>query len=477
MRSTKIKIKNLFGITETELDGRSVEITGANGVGKTSVIDAFRYALTNQSDRSIIVHDGEKEGEIIIETDTGLSINRRKRTEQADYKSIKENGREVMSPESFLKQLFSPLQLDPVSFTLMSAKEKNRAILDLVEFDWDLNYINEKFGEIPSWVNYDQNILEVLSDMQSENGEWFKQRQNVNRDIRNETAFIEDIAKDIPAHYQAEKWEAYDLGAAYKKLEQMKEFNSRIERAKLFRSSYDAKLRQLEADKMITITSEEKAVAAERESLLSNIERMKAEIKAAEEKIAGLAGKLEDKKALAESKFNEAKTKLDADMSVADEYLDKQPLDCTELQAEISNAETMKRHLNEYNRMKSMQEKLERLQEVSAEYTKKIELARTLPGTILENAHIPIEGLTVKDGIPLINGLPVSNLSEGEQLSLCVDVALSKPNGLQIILIDGTEKLTSENREKLYSKCREKGVQFIATRTTDDTEMKVTYLE
>ena len=124
-----------------------------------------------------------------------------------------------------------------------------------------------------------------------------------------------------------------------------------------------------------------------------------------------------------------------------------------------------------------MQASVEALQKKSAEYTRKIELARTLPGTILENAHIPIDGLTVKDGIPLINGLPVSNLSEGEQLSLCVDVALSKPNGLQIILIDGTEKLTSENREKLYSKCREKGVQFIATRTTDDTEMKVTYLE
>ena len=477
MRTTKIKIKNLFGITETELDGRSVEITGANGVGKTSVIDAFRYALTNQSDRSIIVHEGEKEGEIIIETDTGLSINRRKRTEQADYKLIKENGREIMSPESFLKQLFSPLQLDPVSFTLMTAKEKNRAILDLVEFDWDLNYIKEQFGEIPDWVNYDQNILQVLSDMQSENGEWFKQRQNVNRDIRNETAFIEDIAKDIPDNYQAEKWEVYDLGAAYKKLEQMKEFNSRIERAKLFRSSYDAKLRQLEADKMIAVTREEKAIAAERESLLSDIERMKAQIKAAEDKLSGLSDKLDDKKALAESKFNEAKTKLDADMSVADEYMDKQPMDCSELQNEISNAEAMKRHLNEYKRMTDMQASVEALQKKSAEFTRKIELARTLPGAILENANIPIEGLTVSDGIPLINGLPVSNLSEGEQLSLCVDVALAKPNGLQIILIDGTEKLTSENREKLYKKCKEKGVQFIATRTTDDTEMKVDYLE
>lgn len=476
MKTTKIKIRNLFGITETELDGRSVELTGSNGVGKTSVIDALRYALTNKSDRNIIVKQGEKEGEILIETDTGLSIDRKKRTEQSDYKSVKENGREIMSPESFLKQLFTPLQLDPVAFTLMDEKSKNRAILDLIEFDWDLNFINEKFGEIPSWVNYEQNILEVLSDMQSENGEWFKERQNVNRDIRNKQAFIEDIAKDIPDNYQAEKWEAYDLGAAYKKLEKMKELNSRIERAKLFRSSYDSKLRKLEADKMIEVTSAEKAIASERETLLSDIERMKALIQSNEEKLKGLSAILDDKKALAESRFNEAKTKLDADMSVADEYMDKQPVDCSELQTEVNTAEDMKRHLNEYQRMKAMQNELEQLTARSNEYTRKIELARTLPGVILETAKIPIEGFTVENGIPLIHGLPVANLSEGEQLSLCVDVAISKPNGLQIILIDGTEKLSSENREKLYSKCHDKGIQFIATRTTDSAEMEVHYI-
>ena len=476
MKTTKIKIKNLFGITETELDGRSVEITGANGVGKTSVIDALRYALTNKSDRNIIVRKGEKEGEIIVETDTGLIIDRKKRTEQADYKSVKENGREVMAPENFLKQLFTQLQLDPVAFTLMDEKSKNRAILDLIEFDWDLNFIRDKFGEIPSWVNYEQNILEVLNDMQSENGEWFKERQNINRDIRNKAAFIEDIAKDIPASYQADKWEEYDIGAAYKKLEQIKEHNSRIERAKLFRSSYDSKLRKLEADKMIEISANEKAIASEREELLSSIERMKAEIRAAEDKLSGLSAKFEDKKAVAESKFKESKAKLDADMNVADEYIDKQPIDCTELQAEISNAEAMKRHLNEYRRMKTMQAELEQLKAQSDEYTRKIEIARTLPGEILETATIPIEGFTVQDGIPLIHGLPVANLSEGEQLSLCVDVAISKPNGLQIILIDGTEKLSSENREKLYSKCRDKGIQFIATRTTDSSEMEVHYI-
>lgn len=476
MKTTKIKIRNLFGITETELDGRSVELTGSNGVGKTSVIDALRYALTNNSDRNIIVKQGETEGEILIETDTGLSINRKKRTEKSDYKSVKENGREIMGPENFLKQLFTPLQLDPVAFTLMDEKSKNRAILDLIEFDWDLNYIREKFGEVPAWVNYEQNILEVLSDMQSENGEWFKERQNVNRDIRNKQAFIEDIAKDIPENYQADKWESYDLGAAYKKLELMKEVNSRIERAKLFRSSYDNKLRKLEADKMIEVTSAEKAIAAEREALLADNERMKAQIKANEDKLTGLSGTLEDKKALAETRFESAKTKLDADMSVADEYIDKQPVDCSELQEEVSVAEDMRRHLNEYQRMKAMQTELEQLKAKSDEYTRKIELARTLPGTILETAKLPIEGLTVVNGIPLIHGLPVANLSEGEQLSLCVDVAISKPNGLQIILIDGTEKLSSENREKLYSKCHDKGIQFIATRTTDSAEMEVHYV-
>lgn len=476
MKTTKIKIRNLFGIAETELDGRNIEITGTNGVGKTSVIDALRYALTNSSERNIIVKNGEKEGEIIVETDTGLTINRRKRTQQADYKSVKENGKEVMSPESFLKQLFTPLQLDPVAFTLMSEKEKNRAILDLIQFDWDLNYIREKFGEIPDWVNYQQNILQVLNDMQSENGQWFKNRQDINRDIRNNQAFTEDIAKDIPTNYQAEKWEAYNLGESYKKLEKMKEYNSRIERAKLFKDGYDAKIRQFEADKMIEISSEEKAISAEREALMSSIERMKAEIKAAEDKLSTLDGKLNDKKALAESHYNEKKAKLDSDMLTADEYIGKSPVDCGELQTEIAEAEAMKKHLNEYYRMKNMQSELERLKAVSDEYTRKIELARALPGEILETAVIPIEGFAVKNGIPLINGLPVSNLSEGEQLSLCVDVAISKPNGLQLILIDGTEKLSAENREKIYGKCREKGIQFIATRTTDSAAMEVHYL-
>lgn len=71
MKTTKITIKNLFGIRETTLDGKSVEISGPKGSGKTSVRDAIRYALANRSDWDYIVHQGADESEIILETNTG----------------------------------------------------------------------------------------------------------------------------------------------------------------------------------------------------------------------------------------------------------------------------------------------------------------------------------------------------------------------------------------------------------------------
>jgi exonuclease SbcC len=476
MKTTKIHIKNLFGISETELDGRSIEVTGSNGVGKTSIIDSIKYALTNDSSRDYVIKNGESEGEIFIETDTGLTIDRKKRVNQADYKNIRQDGKPVQSPEAFVRELFTPLQIDPVKFTQMSRQEQNRIILDLIEFDWDLNWIKEKFGEIPQGVDYQQNILQVLNDIQSEKGVYFQTRQDINREIRNKTAFISDIAKDIPQGFQAEKWEAYDLSEAYTKITKAQEYNSRIERAKLFKDSYDNKVRGYQAEMEIAVSNLKSAITVEREQLTSQIERKKAEIKAAEDKLNSLSDKIADKTKIFESEYREKVAKLDSDIKVADEYTGKQLVDISAMQAEVKTAEEMKKHLNEYKRMKSMQNELETLEEHSKALTSKIELARELPGEILKTATIPVKGLTVKDGIPLINGLPVSNLSEGEQLQLCVDVALSKPNSLQIILIDGAEKLSKKNRLALYEKCKEKGLQFIATRTTDSDDLEVTYL-
>lgn len=160
MKTSKIVIKNLFGIRETTLDGKSVEISGPKGAGKTSVLDAIRFALTNRSERDCIVHQGADEGEIIIETTTGLSIDRKALpAKSAGTVKVRDGSLLQTRPAEFLSQIFTPLQLNPVEFTQLSRQEKNRVILSLIEFDWDVNWIREQFGEIPQGVDYPRTVL------------------------------------------------------------------------------------------------------------------------------------------------------------------------------------------------------------------------------------------------------------------------------------------------------------------------------
>jgi len=473
MKTTKIIIKNLFGIREAALDGRSVELAGPKGSGKTSVLDAIRFALTNRSDRDYIIHQGADEGEIIIETDAGISIDRKTRTTKTDTVKVRDGNMLQTRPAEFLSGIFTPLQLNPVAFTQLSRQEKNRVILSLIDFSWDMNWIKERFGEIPQGVDYSKHILEVLSDIQAESGVYFQSRQNLNRDIRNKNAFIADIAKDIPPGYDYNRWDSYPVSEKYRELERIREANSRIERARSFRSGYEAQKRGLEGSRDMAIAAVDREITHEREDLAGTIERLKAQIKAAEDKLAGLEQRRRDRVAVEEAKYNESVAKLERDVGVADQYAGKDPVDVTALSAEINEVEAMRKHLNEYKRMVAMQEEVEGLTEQSAELTRKIELARELPAVILSQASIPVEGLTVEDGVPLIHGLPISNLSDGELLELCVDITVSKPGQLGIILVDGAERLDSVSRERLYAKCKDKGLQLIATRVTDSDEMEV----
>ena len=473
MKTTKIVIKNLFGIREAALDGRSVELAGPKGSGKTSVLDAIRYALTNRSDRDYIIHQGADEGEIIIETDTGLSIDRKTRTTKADTVKVRDGSMLQTRPAEFLSGIFTPLQLNPVAFTQLSRQEKNRVILSLIDFAWDMNWIKEQFGEIPQGVDYSKHILEVLSDIQAESGVYFQSRQNLNRDIRNKQAFIADIAKDIPPHYDAARWEAYPTREKYQELERIREANSRIERAKAFREGFEAKKRGLEAERDIQLSAVAQDISAQRESITGDIQRLEAQLAAAREKLDGLAQRQREREELEQARFRESLAKLERDVGVADQYAGQEVQDTSTLSAELDEAEQMRSHLNEYRRMRGMQTELDELTAKAQALTDKIELARELPATILAQASIPVEGLTVKDGVPLIHGLPISNLSDGELLELCVDITVSRPGQLGIILVDGAERLDSVSRERLYAKCKAKGLQLIATRVTDSEEMEM----
>ncbi len=477
---TKILIKNLFGISEFEADSKSIELLGGNGTGKTSVLDAIRLALTNRSSRDCIVKRGETEGEIIIETDSGLTITRKPRTNKTDYKSIKQDGKEVQSPEAFLSEIFSELQLNPVAFINMDAKEQNRIILDLIEYKWDLNTIKEWFGEIPQGVDYQKHILEVLQQIAAEDGFYFQQRQNINRDIRNKKAFIEEIMKELPENFNAAKWEAYELQEIHSKIEKARQHNAQIEKAETLKANYDNKIRGFQAVKELEEQRLFKGLQERESELKANIAKLQEMLNSAQKELNSLNDVCSDKKAVIEANYEKQVAQFNEELKAFEPYLQQQKIDIVPMQEEAAEALKMKQQLPQYNKMLAMNNELADLQAASDEFTRKIELARTLPAQILAEANLPLGEMSIDGDQVLIkkpNGdLPISNLSEGEKLDLCVDIALKNKTGLQIVLIDGVEKLSPINRQHLYERCKASGLQFIATRTTADNELTVVEL-
>lgn len=479
MKITKVKIKNLFGIKETELDGRSIEATGENGVGKTSIIDSIRYGLTNKSSRPYLIKQGSEEGEIIIETDTGLFINRKSRTQKSDYNLVKDGKSKINSPETFLRDIFTELQLSPVEFLNFTPAEQNRIILDLIEYPWSLDTIKEWFGEVPPGVDYGKSILEVLNQIQSEKGHYFQTRQQINREIRDKKANIEEIGADIPEGYLVDKWESYNLSEKYTQIERIRKRNSEIENAQRAIENRDNKVRAFEADRDIAMASLEREVTAYQTRLEKDIASLEEQLRSKRSELEGIAEKKEQKVKLIESEYKQKVAKYDAEVEQYKEYEGKEIEDFSELQRDAKYAEDMKLHITEYRRMERMIEEQDELKAKSELLTNKIQLARELPGEILKEAKLPIENMTVVDNVPMIQRptgelLPIANLSDGEKLDICVDITIAKPNHLQIILLDGLEKLSTDNREKLFKKCKDKGIMFVAARTTDDSELIIT---
>lgn len=513
MKISKLYLKNIYGIKEMALKPGDITILeGENEVGKTSLLDAIQTLFTNQGVRTRVIHNNETEAELFAELDEGIQVDRKIRSEKSDYIKISQGKDVIGSPESYLKSLFSATQFNPIKdFVELSPKEQKKVLLSLCNINFTEEDYIKNFGEIPQDYDPDRHVLENLEAIQAKSGHYYLTRETLNRERRAKENVRDDIASLLPKDYDAEQWRNVVLSELYNKVTKAQTVNENIQKSDDYiqsvddkktaiDSKYDLKIKEEEEFSMFRLDKVKKEKELEKDNIRTDIQSLKDkiedykklivqaenDIKIKESNIENInesvipliESKIESEKSLKVDELNNLrKTELDAvgeNMKVAESYLAaNQRIDIEPLQEEAQNAEAMKEYIRQADQIEGYNSEILTLQDKADGLTRKIEMARELPGQLLQKAEMPVPGITIENGNLLIDDLPLDNLSDGRKMEIALEVAKAKAGELKIILIDGFEKLSKKRREHFLEKARDTGLQYFITRVTDDESLNI----
>ena len=247
MKISRLRAENFLGIRERELELKKINyVKGPKGSGKTSLVEAVEKVFTNKNRRAELVRHGETEACLYVKTDDGLEINRKIRTEKSDYLRIRKNEVAAPSTERFLRGMIQGEIFRPLDWINLSVKEQTKSILAMLEIGWSMEQINEWFGEVPSGdnINYDMHILQILKAIESK---YFKERETVNREIRELEIQVKGMMDELPAGYDGDKWRDKKLQEYYAKVTEAQKINHWIEEAKNLKENFESKVASIKA--------------------------------------------------------------------------------------------------------------------------------------------------------------------------------------------------------------------------------------
>lgn len=423
MKIIKLAVRNFEGLEELDMlpgDGINI-LRGSNGSGKTSVLEAVRVALTNRGERSMLVRHGADEGLILFEFDNGIkgkrTINRSGRV--AGPVSLIEDSTSVSRAQAFLNKLGGGFNYNPLDFIGMTDAEQTKTLLDLIAVDVGYGeLIALSDGEALDGVDYDLHPIVVLGQIEDA---LMEMRRDTGRRARDLEGMADDLRAQVPSDFDRQHVESFDLESASVKLSSIEAHNDRINVARSRIQYADAKLSKLTAQ-IQSLREQQQAVREEKQQLLEL---------------------------------------LDALMS-------KDVGDADKIRQRISTYTKDREHLQNLTMSEETANKARACREQYGRLTENIEAVRGKPAEILMNAKLPVTGLGIEGGKLTIHGLPISELSTGEQLSVAVQIAIATLNDLRVVLIDGAERLDPEHMNLIINELSEAGVQAFITQVTDE---------
>ena len=172
MKIVKLTANNFKKLKAVEIvpEGNTVVISGKNGAGKSSVLDAIMAALCGKKAcPEMPIREGEKSAK--VEVDLGDFKVTRTFTQTGGAVSIVgKNGLQTKSPQAILDRTVGDLSFDPLAFFNEKPREQRQILMDMVGLtfvDLDLAFadIKAKRSEATTAGKRYQHIHDEVQDV------------------------------------------------------------------------------------------------------------------------------------------------------------------------------------------------------------------------------------------------------------------------------------------------------------------------
>lgn len=148
MKIVKLSAENFKKLVAVEIkpDGNTILLTGKNGAGKSSVLDAIFAAFCGKKgvpDKPI--REGQESAEIVVETENFIIKRTFTKSGGGSLTVTNSEGFKASSPQALLDKIVGEIAFDPMKFIdAYDARKQRQVLMELVGLD---------FGDIDSQMN------------------------------------------------------------------------------------------------------------------------------------------------------------------------------------------------------------------------------------------------------------------------------------------------------------------------------------
>lgn len=401
LRIVELRAENLKRLRAVHIrpDGSVVQITGANGAGKSSVLDSIYLALAGTKGAPTQpVRKGEKAARIEIDLGDVVVTRRFTAGGGTTLELARKDGTVFKKPQAALDGILGALTFDPLAFTRMAPKDQLEQLRALVKLDIDLAAVDRKRTEA------------------------YEHRTDVNRRVKTLQERADSLRKSVDETIDVTPIDTTAM------LDEMQ--SAGVKAAEIARDGQDRK---------------------------AKAERISAGHLRAEKLRRQAAAMLEEAQA-EEDEANRLVDQLNA-LPPLEQPVDVTAL---RQQLTVAEAENQKRSMQQRARVSYEQAKaeLEAARKSADRLTEEIESCEAEKAAAIARAEMPIDGLSFGDGMVVYNSLPFDQASSAEQLRVATAIGMAMNPKLRILTIKDGSLLDETSLAELERMAEENDFQI-----------------